>query len=83
MRPAIRGVSLWTDSIHYIDLPGKKVAVVGPNADATLTLLSNYHGSNTLVNNHSVLAAMQVCCGKQFVPAVGLGPLVVYSGVIV
>jgi xylan 1,4-beta-xylosidase len=40
-------------------LAGKKVAVVGPNAAATQTLLSNYHGLNTLVQNQSVLAALQ------------------------
>lgn len=40
--------------------PGKKVAVIGPNANATQTLLSNYHGTNTVVSNHSILAALQV-----------------------
>jgi beta-glucosidase-like glycosyl hydrolase len=39
-------------------LAGKKVAVVGPNAAATQTLLSNYHGTNTLVQNQSVYAAL-------------------------
>ena len=33
----------------------KRVAVIGPNANATLTLLSNYEGENTLVLNHSLL----------------------------
>jgi hypothetical protein len=37
----------------------KNVAVIGPNANATLTLLSNYHGSNQLVQNHSILAAIE------------------------
>jgi len=37
----------------------KTVAVIGPNANATQTLLSNYHGSNTVVNNQSILAALQ------------------------
>lgn len=47
-------------SVNFIlFVAGKQVAVVGPNADATLTLLSNYHGSNALVANQSVLAAMQ------------------------
>jgi beta-glucosidase-like glycosyl hydrolase len=41
-------------------LAGKKVAVVGPNAAATQTLLSNYHGTNTLVEQHSILLAFQV-----------------------
>ena len=33
----------------------KNIAVIGPNANATLTLLSNYEGGNTLVLNHSIL----------------------------
>lgn len=41
-------------------LAGKKVAIVGPNAAATQTLLSSYHGTNSVVNNHSILAAFQV-----------------------
>ena len=41
-------------------LAGRKVAVVGPNAAATQTLLSNYHGANTLVEAHSILAALRV-----------------------
>ena len=38
-------------------LAGRTVAIVGPNAAATQTLLSNFHGTNTLVNNQSVLSA--------------------------
>lgn len=37
----------------------RSVAVSGPNANATQTLLSNYHGTNTLVNDQSILAALQ------------------------
>lgn len=33
----------------------KRIAVIGPNANATLALLSNYEGGNTLVLNHSLL----------------------------
>ena len=36
----------------------KRVAVIGPNANATLALLSNYEGGNTLVLNHSLLQAL-------------------------
>lgn len=38
---------------------GRKIALLGPNANSTLTLLSSYHGSNTLVQNNSILAAMK------------------------
>jgi beta-D-xylosidase 4 len=37
----------------------KKIALIGPNANATQTLLSNYHGTNTLVNNQSILLSLQ------------------------
>lgn len=37
----------------------RTVAVIGPNANATQTLLSNYHGDNTLVQRHSLLMALQ------------------------
>ena len=46
--------------LQRTQLAGKKVAIVGPNAAATQTLLSNYHGTNSVVNNHSILAAFQV-----------------------
>ena len=36
----------------------KRVAVIGPNANSTLALLSNYEGGNTLVLNHSLLQAL-------------------------
>eukprot|EP00759_Apiculatamorpha_spiralis_P033634 PhF_6_TR34957/c0_g1_i1/m.50726/K15920/XYL4; beta-D-xylosidase 4 len=36
----------------------RRVAVVGPNANATQGLLSNYHGTNSLVNDHSILAGI-------------------------
>lgn len=39
-------------------LAGRHIAVIGPNANATQTLLSNFHGSNTLVGNQSVFAAL-------------------------
>ena len=35
---------------------GIKIAFIGPHANATQDLLSNYHGDNTLVNAHSPLA---------------------------
>ena len=38
---------------------GKRIAVIGPHADATQAMLSNYHGDNELVNDHSPLAAAQ------------------------
>jgi hypothetical protein len=36
----------------------RRIALIGPNANATQTLLSNYEGGNTLVNTHSILAAV-------------------------
>lgn len=39
-------------------LGGRTVALVGPLAAATQTLLSNYHGQNKLVEDHSILAAL-------------------------
>ena len=36
-----------------------KLAFIGPHANSTQSLLSNYHGSNTLVNSHSPLLAAQ------------------------
>ena len=36
---------------------GTKLAFLGPHADATQAMLSNYHGDNTLVDEHSPLAA--------------------------
>ena len=41
-------------------LPLKKgltLAFIGPHANSTQALLSNYHGSNTLVNSHSPVQA--------------------------
>jgi beta-glucosidase-like glycosyl hydrolase len=32
-----------------------RLAVIGPNANATQTLLGNYHGVNTLVNGHGII----------------------------
>ena len=43
----------------------KSVALIGPQANATQTLLSNYHGDNTLVNSHSILMAMSSHVGSQ------------------
>ena len=42
-----------TSSAH----PPHQVAFLGPLANATTQLLSNYHGSNTLVESHSPLLA--------------------------
>lgn len=36
---------------------GLKLAFIGPHANSTQSLLSNYHGSNQLVNSHSPLLA--------------------------
>ena len=36
---------------------GAKLAFIGPHANATTDMLSNYHGANTLVNTHSPLQA--------------------------
>ena len=38
---------------------GKAVAIVGPNANVTQTLLSNYHGENVLVESQSLLSALR------------------------
>jgi beta-D-xylosidase 4 len=35
-----------------------KLAIIGPLANATQTLLSNYEGGNTLVNSHSILQVL-------------------------
>ena len=42
-----------------LPLSKTKLAFVGPHADATQAMLSNYHGDNELVNDHSPLAAAQ------------------------
>ena len=36
---------------------GGKLAFIGPHANATVSMLSNYHGANTLVERHSPLQA--------------------------
>ena len=36
-----------------------KVAVIGPHFNASMDLLSNYHGENRLVKNHTPLLAME------------------------
>ena len=41
------------------------VAVIGPHANVTQTMLSNYHGTNTLVNSHSPIAALTAAFGKK------------------
>ena len=38
---------------------GLKLAFIGPHANSTQSLLSNYHGSNKVVNSHSPLLAAQ------------------------
>ena len=38
--------------------PGAKVALIGPHANATVDMLSNYHGDDNLVFAHSPLLAM-------------------------
>ena len=37
----------------------KRLAVVGPNANATFGLLSNYHGNTPVVSSRSILQALQ------------------------
>lgn len=52
----------WGSGVPLLPLQASKlrtVAVIGPNSNATQTLLSNYHGTNTLVANQSILAAIQ------------------------
>lgn len=39
--------------------PDVKLAFIGPHANATQAMLSNYHGENTLVNTHSPLQVAQ------------------------
>ena len=41
------------------------MAVIGPQANATQLLLSNYHGSNTLVDSHSILMGLSSRVGTQ------------------
>lgn len=41
----------------------KKVAIIGPHANATQVMLSSYHGTNTLVNSHSPLQALTARLG--------------------
>eukprot|EP00949_MAST-11_sp_MAST-11-sp1_P001970 g1970.t1 len=38
---------------------GSKIAIVGPHANSTQSLLSNYHGTNSLVNEWSPLMSLQ------------------------
>jgi beta-D-xylosidase 4 len=49
-------------------LRGKGIALIGPLANATQTLLSNYEGGNTLVDSHSILAALSARAGAAGVP---------------
>jgi beta-D-xylosidase 4 len=50
-----------------------KLAFIGPHADATQAMLSNYHGDNTLVNSHSpLMAAKQRWPTAQIVHAEGV-----------
>lgn len=44
-----------------------KVALVGPHVNSTTSFLSNYHGQNTLVANHSVEAALRAVSGINLV----------------
>ena len=46
-----------------------KLAFIGPHADATQAMLSNYHGDNDLVNLHSPLAAAKARWPSATVPA--------------
>lgn len=56
-------------SLLPLRVPTVKVAFIGPHANSTQALLSNYHGTNTLVDSHSPLqsaiaAGMQVTYAK-------------------
>jgi len=52
----------------------RRVALIGPNANATQTLLSNYEGGNTLVNSHSILAAFEArAAGGAFAVSYAVG----------
>eukprot|EP00048_Salpingoeca_helianthica_P016232 m.231184 g.231184 ORF g.231184 m.231184 type:complete len:915 (-) comp18276_c0_seq1:117-2861(-) len=44
---------------QLLPLKSKNIAVIGPHATATQDMLSNYYGTNTLVNSHSPLAVLQ------------------------
>jgi beta-glucosidase len=46
-----------------------KLAFIGPHADATQAMLSNYHGDNDLVNLHSPLAAAKARWPSATVPS--------------
>lgn len=45
----------------------KSVAVIGPHANATQALLSNYHGTNTVVNSQSPLQRLKARLGASAV----------------
>ena len=47
---------------------GKGIAILGPLANATQTLLSNYEGGNTLVNSHSILQSLSARASAAGVP---------------
>ena len=56
---------------------GAKLAFIGPHANSTQALLSNYHGTNTLVDKNSPLAAARAADGRLGLLAsrLGLGSL--------
>ena len=49
----------WPNSSTYSTARHLRVAFIGPHANSTQSLLSNYHGDNTLVNTHSPLQVAQ------------------------
>ncbi|XP_065841345.1 uncharacterized protein [Oscarella lobularis] len=51
---------------NLLPLDAKKIktlALIGPHANATQAMLSNYHGTNTLVDSHSPLQALEKILG--------------------
>jgi beta-glucosidase len=60
--------------VQLTKLAGRRIAVIGPNADSVAALLANYHGGNTLAAGHTPLAALTAA-----VAAAGNGATVVYS----
>ena len=49
----------------HLSLQTGSIALIGPHANATQIMLSNYHGTNTLVDSHSPLAAFTAVFGKK------------------
>ena len=59
LEAARKSIVLLKNDRNVLPFKGKTLAVIGPHANSTLDLLSNYHGDNTLVDSHSPLLALQ------------------------